>query len=304
MIPSGFILLHRKITEWEWYQNPNTFRVFLHCLLMANFTEGRFEGKNIQRGQFVTSLQSLSDQTSLSIRQVRVALDHLIMTGELTSKAFSKFRIITVVNYDKYQCNDKQDDKQMTDKRQANDKQMTSKRQQYKKNNNNNNVTNYEEDVDNNIFTLSDREVSQRIKEDQEIESAALNVGLMVSPSAMEKARDFVFRYGLQNVLDAINASVDVPKWSYVEGILRKNKQEARDAEREAEQNLHEHNEQIKLYLINHGRWDEEYQCEKDKADKYRQKGFTPEEAQQDMLRIRESRIRQHERFMKGTEGA
>ena len=118
-VNAGFILLYRQITEWEWYQNPNTFRVFLHCLLMANFTDGRFEGKEIKRGQFVTSLPSLSDQTSLSIRQVRVALDHLIMTGELTSKAYSKFRVITVVNYDKYQNNGRQNDSQTADKRQT-----------------------------------------------------------------------------------------------------------------------------------------------------------------------------------------
>ena len=136
---NGFILLHRKITEWEWYQNPNTFRVFLHCLLMANYTDGRFEGKEIKRGQFVTSLPSLSDQTSLSIRQVRVALDHLIMTGELTNKSYTKYRVITVVKYDQYQSNDRQIDSQMTDKRQTNDSQMTDKRQQYNNNNKNNN---------------------------------------------------------------------------------------------------------------------------------------------------------------------
>ena len=146
MISAGFILLHRKITEWEWYQNPNTFRVFLHCLLMANFTDARFEGQEVKRGQFVTSLPSLSDQTKLSIRQVRVALDHLIMTGELTSKSFPKFRIITVVNYDKYQNNDRQDDSLMTAKGQADDSQVTGKRQQYnndKKNNKENNKNNH-----------------------------------------------------------------------------------------------------------------------------------------------------------------
>lgn len=137
MISSGFILLHRKITEWEWYQNPNTFRVFLHCLLMANFADGRFEGKDIKRGQFVTSLPSLSEQTKLSVRQVRVALDHLILTGELTNKSFTKYRIITVVNYDRYQGDDRQNDSQMTDKCQTNDSQMTDKRQQYNNNNNN-----------------------------------------------------------------------------------------------------------------------------------------------------------------------
>ena len=129
---AGFIKLHRQIIDWEWYQNPNTFRVFLHCLLIANFTDGRFEGHEIKRGQFVTSLPSLSDQTSLSIRQVRVALDHLIMTGELTSKSYPKFRVITVVNYDKYQNNDRQIDSQMTGERQADDSQVTGKRQQYK----------------------------------------------------------------------------------------------------------------------------------------------------------------------------
>ena len=124
---NGFIRLHRKITDWEWYQNPNTFRVFLHCLLKANFTDGRFEGIEVKRGQFVTSLPSLSVQTSLSVRQVRVALDHLILTGELTSKSYPKFRIITVVKYNDYQNDDRQDDSQTTGKRQANDRQVTGK---------------------------------------------------------------------------------------------------------------------------------------------------------------------------------
>ena len=136
---TGFILIHRKIVTWEWYQNPNTFRVFLHCLLMANFVDGRFEGKEIKRGQFVTSLQKLSEQTSLSLRQVRTSLEHLILTGELTSKSYSKFRVITVVNYDKYQNNDRQIDSQLTGNRQADDKQVTSNRQQYNNNNNDNN---------------------------------------------------------------------------------------------------------------------------------------------------------------------
>ena len=32
---SGWIKLHRKITEWEWYSDANTFRVFMHLLLTA-----------------------------------------------------------------------------------------------------------------------------------------------------------------------------------------------------------------------------------------------------------------------------
>ena len=132
---AGFILLYRQITEWEWYQNPNTFRVFLHCLLMANFADGKFEGITVNRGQFVTSLPNLSKQTRLTIQQVRTALDHLKSTGEITDKAYSKFRVITVVKYDEYQKDNRQDNSQSTGNQQASNRQSTGNQQQYNNNN-------------------------------------------------------------------------------------------------------------------------------------------------------------------------
>ena len=280
---AGFILLYRQITEWEWYQNPNTFRVFLHCLLKANFVDGRFEGVTVKRGQFVTSLPNLSKQTKLSIQQVRTALDHLKLTGEITDKAYPKFRVITVVKYDEYQRDNRQDNSQSTGNQQASNRPATGQQQQY---NNNNNVIREKDNCDddsNNIFTISSGEIEQRIREDQEIEEAALSIGLTVSPTAIERARDLVFRYGLDNVLDAIKASVDVPKWSYVEGVLRKRKKD----EEEINDDREEHENSIKQVLIKRGEWDEEYQCHKDKAEKYRQQGLTPEEAQEEMERER-----------------
>lgn len=125
-----YIKLNRKIIRWEWYMNINVKTLFIHCLLKANWKDGRFEGKEIKRGSFVTSLEKLSIETGMSVRQIRTALDKLQMTGELTSKSYSKYRIITVVNYTQYQACDKQVDKQsvnlMTSKRQADDKQVTT----------------------------------------------------------------------------------------------------------------------------------------------------------------------------------
>ena len=151
-VTGGFIQLHRKIVEWEWYSNTNTFRLFVHCLLMANFTDGRFEGNEIKRGQFVTSLDHLSKQTRLSVRQVRVALDHLIMTGELTSQSFNRFRVITVVKYDVYQTEGKQNGNQTASRGQAEGKQGASKGQQY--NNDNKGIM---EKGNNNISCLFDQ---------------------------------------------------------------------------------------------------------------------------------------------------
>lgn len=121
-----FIKLNRKIIGWEWYLNINVKTLFIHCLLKANWKDGRFEGKEVKRGSFVTSLEKLSKETGLSVRQVRTALNHLFLTGELTSTTFSKFRIVTVSNYEQYQNIDKQTDKQLTSKRQASDKQVTT----------------------------------------------------------------------------------------------------------------------------------------------------------------------------------
>ena len=122
----AFVKLYKKMLKWEWYDDVNTCRLFLHCLLKANWEQTRWHGIEIEPGQFITSLGSLAKETKLTVRQVRVALDHLAMTGEVTSKCHSKFRIITVNNWNCYQGNDKQRGKQVTSKRQANDKQVTT----------------------------------------------------------------------------------------------------------------------------------------------------------------------------------
>ena len=137
----GFIVIHRQILDWEWYRDTNTFCLFIHLLLMANYEDGRFEGRIIKRGQLVTSLPSLSDETGLSIRQTRTALEHLISTGEVTNKSYTKYRVITITNYDRYQ--DKRQTKRQTNDRQPTDN-LTDNRQQY------NNITNINKGTNNN----------------------------------------------------------------------------------------------------------------------------------------------------------
>ena len=292
-MPMRFIKLYDQILQWEWYKNPNTFRLFIHLLLRANYCEAKFEGRIVKRGQLVTSLPTLSAETGLSVREIRTALDHLKSTGELTDTSTSKYRVITITKYDDYQSSDRQIDRQATGDRQASDRPATASIES---------IESIEEDVkdNNNIFSLSDREVGDIVREDQQIEQAAMNIGLIVSPAAMDKARDLVFRYGLQNVLDAIGASVDVPKWSYVEGILRNEKKTEKEARLESEIAYNEHKELMKQAFIKMGDWDDEYQCQKEKAEKYRQRGLSPKEAQEEMESEREKRIRQYDEFVRG----
>lgn len=121
-----YIKLYRDLTEWEWYSDINTCRLFIHMLLKANWKEGNFKGTTVPRGSFVSSIGKLADETALTVREVRTGISHLKLTGEVTSKAFSKYTVFTVKNYDLYQSSDTQSDKQVTSKRHSNDMLTTT----------------------------------------------------------------------------------------------------------------------------------------------------------------------------------
>ena len=134
----GFITLHRKMIEWEWFTDINTTHLFLYCLLRANHENKKWRGIEIERGSFITSLEHTSKDTGLTVRQVRTALDKLKSTGELTSQSTSQYSIISIKNYNLYQDYDKQIDKRMTSERQTNDKRATTNNNDNNDNNDNN----------------------------------------------------------------------------------------------------------------------------------------------------------------------
>ena len=109
---AGWIKLHRKMVEWEWYSDINVSRLFMHLLLTANYEPKKWQGITIQRGQKVTSIAHLSEETGLTPMQTRTALNKLKLTGEITSKTTNKFTLLTVEKYSNYQ----DDDREITNK--------------------------------------------------------------------------------------------------------------------------------------------------------------------------------------------
>lgn len=132
----NFIKLDRKILDWGWYKDANTMKVFIHCLLKANWKDGDFQGITIRRGQFATSISELSQQTGLTPQNVRTAINHLISTNEITNQSTKKYRIITVNNYDLYQDDNKQTNRQLTNSQQTANKVANNNRRIYKEGNN------------------------------------------------------------------------------------------------------------------------------------------------------------------------
>jgi hypothetical protein len=100
---SGWIKLHRKITDWEWFEDKNTFIVFITLLLMANHKEKKYKGIVVKIGTIVTGRDILARQTKLSVQQIRTALNKLKLTNEITIETSSQGTVIEIVNYKKYQ---------------------------------------------------------------------------------------------------------------------------------------------------------------------------------------------------------
>lgn len=114
---NGYIKIFRKMLRWEWYEDTNTFRVFLHCLLKANWKDKTWHGVEIKRGSFITSRQKMAQELGLTEKQIRVSLDHLEMTGEVARSSTSKYSVITVIKYDDYQQEGQQEGQEKANKR-------------------------------------------------------------------------------------------------------------------------------------------------------------------------------------------
>lgn len=100
---SGWIKIHRKILDWEWYDDANTFRLFMHLILKANHKDKSYRGVMVKTGSLLTGRELLSNETGLSIQQVRTCLERLKSTNEITIKTNSQGTVIQIVKYKDYQ---------------------------------------------------------------------------------------------------------------------------------------------------------------------------------------------------------
>src|SRR5690606_35659235 len=135
----GFTKVYKTLVDWEWYTDVNTCKLFLHCLLKANYSSKKWRGIKIHRGQFITSLEKLAVETGLSLSKIRTAIAKLSSTGDLIIESNNQFTKITVTSeyYDSNgakgvvkEVNDKQNSipvlKLMTNEQQSKNNQLAT----------------------------------------------------------------------------------------------------------------------------------------------------------------------------------
>ena len=103
----GWVKVWRKTLESAVWQDPDTFRVWMWCLMKAAHAPNEIlVGKQLVRleaGQFVTGRFKAAEGTGLSEKKVRNALATLEAMQNVAIKRTNKFSIVSIVKWDTYQ---------------------------------------------------------------------------------------------------------------------------------------------------------------------------------------------------------
>ena len=130
---SGWVKLHRKITDSRVFQNDGLFKVWIWCLCRASHKKewvilktgkGNIEVE-VEPGQFVFGRNSASKNLRMPPSSIRNRMEKLKNIGNLDIKQDNQYSLITIINWHTYQVienkEDRKEDKQRTGKGQAKD---------------------------------------------------------------------------------------------------------------------------------------------------------------------------------------
>ena len=133
---SGWIKIHRKFLDWQWFEKSEAVHLFIYLLLKANHKDSQWQGVDIKRGQFISSLGKISSDTGISLQSIRTLLNKLEKTNEIEVKSTNKFTIVIICKYENYQDEIEQNNNPITNKKQTNNKQLTTNKNDKKEKNN------------------------------------------------------------------------------------------------------------------------------------------------------------------------
>ncbi len=103
----GWIKIYRKILDNPISNRPLWCWLWVYILIKANHDDNKFifnnENITIKRGQFISGLHKISEETHISIQIIRSGLAYLKSTNQITIKSSNKYSVITINNYNRYQ---------------------------------------------------------------------------------------------------------------------------------------------------------------------------------------------------------
>lgn len=130
MALSGWLKLHRALSDHPIASDPQSLSVWLHLLMMANHVETKrqINGRivTIAPGQLITSRKSLSAKTGVQESKVERVLKMLESEQQIEQQGTSKYRVISIANWALYQGADQHSEQQVNSTRTTDEQQMNT----------------------------------------------------------------------------------------------------------------------------------------------------------------------------------
>lgn len=127
----GWIKLCRKLLQSPCFQNRELLQLWIWLLLTANHEERKVMVGNqvviVAPGQTLTGRDKIAKAIKLNRSKVERFLKLLEIEHQIEQRTFTKYRIITILNWHKYQQSEHQNEQQVSNKRAASEHKQECK---------------------------------------------------------------------------------------------------------------------------------------------------------------------------------
>lgn len=86
----------RNINEWQHYQEPSCLLVMLDIVRSSYFKDGYSRGRPVKAGQLLSSISRIAESTGLSTSTVKVVIDKLVESGDITKVSTNHGTLFTI----------------------------------------------------------------------------------------------------------------------------------------------------------------------------------------------------------------
>jgi len=104
---NGWVKLHRRMVEKAFYKRSAYVHLWVHLLLSANHKTKEFMWNDriimVKEGQLVTGRKELSKETGIPETTIERILGFLENDGQIGQQKTTKYRLITIVNWESFQ---------------------------------------------------------------------------------------------------------------------------------------------------------------------------------------------------------
>jgi hypothetical protein len=137
MVDKNYLLLHRKLENWIFFdKDSDILKIWLWLLIKANYWEKSKKtylfngaGVRLKPGQLITSRATIGKETGIQQSKVERILKKLKSEQQIEQQSSNASRLISIVNWKKYQFAEQQSEHQVNSDRTTGEQRVNTHKQ-------------------------------------------------------------------------------------------------------------------------------------------------------------------------------